>query len=371
VKVDEMRQKPCPFTIRSSVFFVTNTATNLQTGRAMHCSAHFLLFENMIDVASPGACFKCHRPTLPSLAARFMSANNLLHACSSSFTPNFLHCIYQTTDISPISMWRAAGIWDRRWPFFTLIPIVFIFSFPSHTCGYHSPQISLSLRRHVMQRPCHALQQRRHALRHALTVSLGVCLGANLTSRPLPSARAADRSGGRKGLVNILRIRAFIVTLKETLKELVDKGATSAPAEVNQQIKYLVRTVRMPESINDAAMLIESSRDREAARGVGRSGYEYLTQVIEFSGFEDMKREGVSKYATLSSPERIEFALKCLTAAEQGAHLAGITTWFHVAYNAVDEGLINTFSFSLLPHRARTILPLLPTRSDRRCSGYL
>ncbi|TFJ82041.1 hypothetical protein NSK_006709 [Nannochloropsis salina CCMP1776] len=168
-----------------------------------------------------------------------------------------------------------------------------------------------------MQQPCHALQQRRHALRHALTVSLGVCLGANLTPRLLPSARAADRSGGRKGLVNILRIRAFIVTLKETLKALVDKGATSAPAEVNQQIKYLVRTVRMPESINEAAMLIESSRDREAARGVGRSGYEYLTQVIEFSGFEDMKREGVSKYATLSSPERIEFALKCLTAAEQ------------------------------------------------------
>jgi hypothetical protein len=155
-------------------------------------------------------------------------------------------------------------------------------------------------------------------LQHVAGVATGLLFGG-IVVVPSASARAADSSGGLKGLVNLLRIRAYIVTLKETLQELLDKGKKSAPAEINQQIKYLVRTIRMAESIQDAAVLVEGGdRERDAARSAGRSGYEYLTQVIEFSGFEDMKRDGVSKYATLSSPERIEFALKCLTAADAG-----------------------------------------------------
>lgn len=169
----------------------------------------------------------------------------------------------------------------------------------------------------MQPKPRPALHHRRHALQHiAAGVATGLLFGGAVV---VPSARAADSSGGRKGLVNLIRIRAYIVTLKETLQELLDKGEKSAPAEINQQIKYLVRTIRMPESIQEAAVLVEGGdRERDAARSAGRSGYEFLTQVIEFSGFEDMKRDGVSKYATLSSPERIEFALKCLTAADAG-----------------------------------------------------
>ncbi len=165
----------------------------------------------------------------------------------------------------------------------------------------------------------HSLQHRRYTVQHIAGIATGLLFGGAV----VPPAWAADSSGGRKGLVNLLRIRAYIVTLKETLQELLDKGEKSAPADINQQIKYLVRTIRMAESIQEAAVLVEGGdRARDAARTAGRAGYEYLTQVIEFSGFEDMKRDGVSKYATLSSPERIQFALKCLEAADSGTEMA-------------------------------------------------
>ena len=210
--------------------------------------------------------------------------------------------------------------WHRAWSLACVLALVLaVLLDPPNAQAYHivTPPSSI---KEMRPRPRHTLHHRRHALQHVAGVATGLLFGGALITS---SAWAGDSSGGRKGLVNLLRIRAYIVTLKETLQELLDKGEKSAPAEINQQIKYLVRTIRMAESIQEAAVLVEGGdRARDAARSAGRSGYEYLTQVIEFSGFEDMKRDGVSKYATLSSPERIEFALKCLTAADAGMELA-------------------------------------------------
>lgn len=203
--------------------------------------------------------------------------------------------------------------WRRAWSRGKVLALVLgVLLSPPFAQAYVKPPIPSM----EMHRPKHdALHHRRCALQHIAGMASGLLLWGGVA----PSAWAADSSGGRKGLVNLLRVRAYIVTLKETLQELLDNGEKSAPAEINQQIKYLVRTIRMAESIHEAAMLVEGGdRARDAARTAGRASYEYLTQVIEFSGFEDMKRDGVSKYATLSSPERIQFALKCLAAADLG-----------------------------------------------------
>lgn len=39
--------------------------------------------------------------------------------------------------------------------------------------------------------------------------------------------------------------------------------------------------------------------------------------IVQFSGWDEMKKPGASKYNTLSTPERVAFALRCLEACDR------------------------------------------------------
>lgn len=76
----------------------------------------------------------------------------------------------------------------------------------------------------------------------------------------------------------------------------------------------------MKSSIEDAVVLLSAngqSTQAEAARAAGRYAYEYLSQIIEFSGYDKLSKPGVGKFSTLASVEKIEFGLKCLEASNK------------------------------------------------------
>lgn len=158
--------------------------------------------------------------------------------------------------------------------------------------------------------------RRTHALR--LSIVAGVLA---LAPPPLPlplswwglktAAAASITTGGVRSLVNLLRIQSFA-------KELAASLATTAPGgahpEVQQQIKYIVKQMQMRASAEDAASTLGGG---ETARRHGRDAFEYISSIIEFTGYDEMKFSTVSKYNTLSSPERVAFAVRCLQACDR------------------------------------------------------
>jgi hypothetical protein len=53
----------------------------------------------------------------------------------------------------------------------------------------------------------------------------------------------------------------------------------------------------------------------EAAKGHGREAVEYLSSVVEFTGYDELKRPGSGHLARLDTPERVDYAMKALRAS--------------------------------------------------------
>ncbi len=234
--------------------------------------------------------------------------------------------------------------WRRRCLVLLLLvaPAVRSYLPPPHQHQHPPPSKSFD-RRHAAANqhpPPSKSLDRRHA---AATLASGVAV-AWLGVAAVPSMPARAESGRGvplKGLVNLLRIQGYLTTLKESLEDTLQRGETSAPPELNQQIKYIVNALHIRQSIDEAVALVEPGRNREAAQSAGRSGYEYLSQVVEFSAFDRITRPGGGKYAVLSSPERIEFAVKCLRAA--GQELARFFSFFPPAVRDEAQGIYEAY----------------------------
>ena len=119
---------------------------------------------------------------------------------------------------------------------------------------------------------------------------------------------AAPAPGGVRSLVNLMRVQSYVKELGATL------ATGAAPPEVMAQIKYIVKNVNMRQSVDEAAATLGGG---EAARRHGRDAFEYVSSIIEFTGWDELKKPGESKFNTLSSPESVAFARRCLEACDR------------------------------------------------------
>lgn len=160
-----------------------------------------------------------------------------------------------------------------------------------------------------------SVPRRTHALRFGLVASVLALAGP---SSPFswvgPPAAAAASTGGVRSLVNLMRIQAFTKELAASVDATPEGAAPEMKTQVMAQIKYIVKEMQMRASVEDAASALGGG---DAARRHGRDAFEYISSIIEFSGYDEMRKKTVSKFNTLSSNERVAFAVRCLQACDR------------------------------------------------------
>lgn len=151
-----------------------------------------------------------------------------------------------------------------------------------------------------------ATPRRTHALR-LVAGALGLAAASATLAVP-PRPALARAPGGVRSLVNLIRVQSYVKELGATL------ATGAAPPEVMAQIKYIVKNVNMRQSVDEAAATLGGG---EAARRHGRDAFEYVSSIIEFTGWDELKKPGNSKFNTLSTPESVAFARRCLEACDR------------------------------------------------------